>query len=383
MGHKPAIQQINAALQGSVIDVLADLLPEVKVLPRARALEHILDDVVLLDRCFEAFHTHPERFITVLRDGRRNPIRSPEDILECGRSLEDVVAMVVRTAAKRHFRKRLDGVTRPLRGGARSGGRLALVGRLLALLRSPPPAPRRANRGRVLYEAFGEYLRHEWQVPLVPEYASLSPQLVRRLGARILDYRLPDEVRRLGGDPTFVPAPRRPQLPVVVPVAVPAGDPRKPAAISGNAIPPPAEIQPQRQAADDRARLQDILTADGSRLKPTAFAMALFDPAVRAAMPDPGAVVRVTDMLSGVGPAAARTFTDEMGLRLDQIAALLVCAQSMLGPAHFVGMFGIPGNPKLLSSMAARAKAAGIDRRSPVHVIAAFVKAGFSAKPPA
>jgi len=51
--HLAVVRKINATLSGPVIDVLCELVPEVRRLPRRGALEAILDDVDLLDRCFQ------------------------------------------------------------------------------------------------------------------------------------------------------------------------------------------------------------------------------------------------------------------------------------------------------------------------------------------
>ncbi len=109
--------------------------------------------------------------------------------------------------------------------------------------------------------------------------------------------------------------------------------------------------------------------------------MVMLDPEVRAALPDPGAEVRVTDCLNGVGVAAVQALTEGLGLRLDQIAVLLANVRSTLGPQHFGAIFGLPGRPEILAAMVARAKAAGLDRKTPLHVVALMARAGFAAQP--
>ena len=113
--HRAVVRKINATLQGPVVEILAELVPDVRRLPKHGALEAILDDIELLDRCFQAFRSNPEQFRHLLVDRHKVSVEDAEALLECGRSLDDVVAMVVRTAAKRHFRTRLDGMNRSLR----------------------------------------------------------------------------------------------------------------------------------------------------------------------------------------------------------------------------------------------------------------------------
>lgn len=149
------VRRITATLRGPVLDVLGDLVPEVKRLPRRGALEAILDDIDLLHRCFLAFRASPERFRHLLVDRHKVRVEDADALLECGRSLDLVTARVVRTAAKRHFRRRLDGPVKalntrpghrppprsppPTRGPARAWRRLTT--------RPPKPWPRTSGRG--------------------------------------------------------------------------------------------------------------------------------------------------------------------------------------------------------------------------------------------
>ena len=140
--HESVVRKINATLQGPVIDALAELVPDIRRLPRRNALEAVLDDVDLLHRCFLSFRTNPERFRHLLVDKHKVSVADAEALLECGRSLDQVIAMVVRTAAKRHFRRRLDGHAKPLRNRPiRRAKRRDLLSRLRDLLTPQTPAP--------------------------------------------------------------------------------------------------------------------------------------------------------------------------------------------------------------------------------------------------
>jgi len=393
------IHQVNAALEGAVADVLAQLVPEIRNIPRRRVLEAIFDDIALLERCFTAFRDNPERFRHLLVDQHKVPVKTANDLLRCGRSLDDVVAMVVRTAAKRHFRRRLDGDSRPLKG--KSSARAAeasLFSRLFALLATPKPTKQAKSRGRILYDAFQDNLRHDWQVPLVPEYATLSPQLVRRLGSRILDYQAVADIRNLKDNPHNPPVP----TPITIkPLFLPPGAAPAPGAgappagtapVVGKAAapgatpfsPPPL---PRLSAAgekgtwDQRARVEELLTADGRRLKPAAFTAALLDPAVREVMPDGAATAHIAQVLSGVGAIPTKMLVGELGLRADQLAVLLISANAALGDAQFTDIFGNPGKADTLVKLIARGRAAGVDQTTPVKVIAALARTSFPSRP--
>lgn len=398
--HGEVVRKINATLQGPVVDVLGELVPEVRRLPKRGALEVILDDVELLNRCFIAFRGNPDRFRHLLINRHKVSVEDAEALLECGRSLDQVIAMVVRTAAKRHFRGKLDGSTKALRAkpGQRAKRRRGLLSRLRAFLSTPQRPPERPRtRGEVLYDAFQEYLRHDWQVPIIPEYCNLTPGTVRRLGARILDYRIPEDIRRLRADPDNPPPPTpvvevaspaagQPnyQLPSFLTQAKPGqSSPGSPTAITtadARASDGMAKLDyAKTEAKDERARLSDILTPDGKRLKPGAFTIVLLDPKVRAHLPNSEQTVRITGILGAVNGLVGKMLVGELGFRMDQLAVFLMAAHGALGDARFEKAFGIPGHPDYAAKIVERAKAVGLGQKSELKQIADFVTKTFAA----
>ncbi|MGE4279328.1 MAG: hypothetical protein AB7G62_07055 [Magnetospirillum sp.] len=394
--HLAVVRKINATLSGPVIDVLCELVPEVRRLPRRGALEAILDDVDLLDRCFQVFRANPEQFRDLLVDRRKVPVEDAQALLDCGRSLDQVVAMVVRTAAKRHFRLRLDGGARSLRTRPRRVQRRGLLDRLRALMSSQPKAAQDGPRTRaeILYAAFQDYLLHDWQIPIIPEYCQMSPSMVRRLGPRILDYRLAEDIRRLRADPDNPPPPTPVvetmqagtghggyQLPDTLetgkagnPVSVTTADKR----VSDGMAPLLGDLV-KNEERDDRARLADILSADGKRLKAQAFTMALLDPKVREVLPNSEQTVRVTGILGSVNGMVGKMLVGELGFRADQLAVFVMAAHGALGEDRFLKAFGVPGRPEYVQKMVAKAKNADIGQQSELKKIADFVIAMFAA----
>ncbi|MBI5163823.1 MAG: hypothetical protein HY985_07965 [Magnetospirillum sp.] len=376
------VRRINATLQGPVVDALADIVPDVAALPRRAALEAILDDLGLLERCFAAFRANPDGFRDLLIDRHRVPVETADALLECGRSLDEVVAMIVRTAAKRHFRRRLDDSSRPLRLRHRKG-KTTLLDRLLALLALSDAPRAQRSRGEILYDAFKALLLHDWQVPLVAEYATLSPRLVQRLGVRLLDYRLAADIHRLKLDPAHPPPPTEAPEPTPLWPPAPAQKPKLPQALTGPgnfslpALPPARFPASGSTARDERARLDEILTADGRLLKAAAFGMELIDPSVRGALLDPGATVKITEVLTGVGAMTAKMLVGELGLTKAQLAVLLVTAHDILGQAAFLRAFGLPGRPDYLAKLVQRARLKKIAQTTPLADIAGFVRESF------
>ncbi len=404
--HAQIIRQINLTLEGPVAEVMAQLVPELKKLPRRGVLEHVLDNPELLDRCFKAFRSNIEHFRALLVDQQNVPVEQADALLACGRSLEDVVAMVVRTHAKRHFRKRLDGDTRSLKAGNRppkprseSGG--GLMERLVRLFTAAQAAPMpQRSRSEVLYDAFKEHLLHDWQVPLVQEYSTLSPQLVRRLGKRILDYKVPEDIRRLKENPNELPVPstRPDAIPTFLLSPKARADAAKTAAAKGKPIgltptggdpaQPVHMVKPVEEAkadtSDKRARLAEVLTPDQKRLRAAAFTMILLDPAVRSVLPNSEQTVRITGLLAEMGGLPAKMLVGELGLRTDQLAVTALTLHDQLGEVMFRRSFGVPGNLDYVGKFIERAKAAGITQQTPLAEIVAFITKMFVGmkKPP-
>jgi hypothetical protein len=126
---------------------------------------------------------------------------------------------------------------------------------------------------------------------------------------------------------------------------------------------------------DERARLADVLTPDGRRLRIEAFGPALARPDVRAHLPaDP---VRPGDVLRGIGGMPAKLLVAELGLRVDQLAVVVLTAHAVLGAEVFARLFGQPGEAELVMRVTQKARLAGIGQRSALADCAAFVRTLF------
>jgi hypothetical protein len=315
-----AVKRVNETLKGPVAMVLSRLVPELKGMHPTDVYDRTLDDLDLLHRCFQTFRTERKKFGTIVVDSRNVTVEDDTSALRCGRTLQEVVAMVVRTAAKRHFRRVL-----PKAKGA--------------VPRSPADE---------LYEAIKEYLLHEWQVPLVPTYADMSPSLVRSLGTRLLDIREIEELRRLIDDPAAAAAlPER------------KGD-------------------GEEGGSELSDRIAQFLTPDGQRLKVEAFNAVLLMPEVRAQLPQAERALKVTDMLRGVGGIQARLLMTGLKLSPEQFAVMVITAHGLIGPDVFTRLFGVPGQPELVLRIIARALAAGIGEGTPLPQCAAFTRLLFA-----
>lgn len=359
-----AVRRVNESLQGPVVDILARFVPELGRLPAGKAYERTLDDIGLLQRCFEAFRSNRDQFRAVLVDAEHQPVEADSAPLSCGRTLDQVVAMIVRTAAKRYFRRKLAppahhhlSATQALRDETAKKG---VVHRMTALFLEPArprPAPEDKpvrSRADELYDALKQHLLHEWQVPLVPVYAQMSPQLARALGDKLLSIRTAEDLRRVMDDPDEA------------------------AKLFEIATEDAAGVEPSAASAgrrDERARLADILTPDGRRLRAQAFADALLRPDVRAQLsPATVAGVRLTERLDNVGGLAAKLLVAELGLRVEQLAVVLLVAHEAMGADMFGRLFGQPGDPEMVMRVTQKARLAGLGQRSSLEECQRFIR---------
>jgi len=366
-----AVRKVNDTLQGPVVEILSQFVPELRKLPADKAYERTLDDIGLLQRCFAAFRAQRDSFKYVLVDADKRPVSEDSALLSCGRTLDQVVAMVVRTAAKRYFRRKLNPASHRPVVNSRVQGEIQAKGfvqRVASLFHEEPkaakPTPAKPthlaepprSRADELYDAIKANLLHEWQVPLVPTYADMTPNLVRALGAKLLDIREVEELKRIAEDPAE---------------AAKLFD--IPEEMAAEAIPAAASAGRR----DERARLSDVLSQDGKRLNAEAFQTALLRPDVRAQLGQ-GAVLKPMDTLRGVGGLPAKLLVAELGLRVDQLAVFLLVSRDAVGPEIFARVFGQPGEVEFVMRVTQRARVEGISQKSSLAEVSAFVRQVFA-----
>ena len=190
---------IVAALQGELAGVFRRQLPDLARLDSGVSVyETVMNDTALLASCFTLFRSRPELFAATVIDAERRPVTGDDGLLACGRTLGEAVALIVRAAARRHFRRKL-GASR--RVSETRIDRLPVWRRLLVKSGAMPPPPAQvrtiAGAGDALFAVIRDYLRFDWQAGLIPHYTPLEPAMVVKLGPRILDIREPAELRAL------------------------------------------------------------------------------------------------------------------------------------------------------------------------------------------
>ncbi|PKU21588.1 hypothetical protein CWS72_25880, partial [Telmatospirillum siberiense] len=192
------IGRINGVLRGPVTDVFRQLVPDLRARTRRDAYERIMSSPAVAATCFREFRTKPELFQGLMIGPDAHPVTSDEQMLSCGRTLGQVVTLVVRAVAKRHFRTRLVIIRKaPAAQKAKTPGLFAVI---FGAFKPPPPARpvvREYSRADALYQAMRSHLLFDWQVSLIPHYASLPVSVVTQLGSQILEYREVSEIEAL------------------------------------------------------------------------------------------------------------------------------------------------------------------------------------------
>ncbi|OAN49816.1 hypothetical protein A6A04_18820 [Paramagnetospirillum marisnigri] len=380
-------RRINGTLEGPVMTILAERIPDLARLPQGGALEAVLNDHVLLHRCFQSFRAERPRFRSMLVDRRDRPVENDNTPLACGRSVNQVIAMIVRSAAKRHFRRRQErlafwgGTTARLaeRPEPGVGGLLGwLMGRSDEI-RSRPPATAKSPADQ-LYDAIRRYLLHDWQVPIIPQYARMTPPEVRELGSRILDFRDADQLAAWldGGTEGRVPAllpETQPEPPasLATPVAEEPVTMPLPPVIGAAALPSAPLFGPSR------ARLSEVLGPDGRSLRMETMATILVRPEIKAALglPSREELVLASRAVSRTGAATVRRLVVDFGLSAEQMAAVLASAALMLPLEVYERLFGRKGEAALILALVARTRAAGLGPDSPPDALADFTRTLF------
>lgn len=372
-----ARQTINQTLAGPVMAKLVDLVPDLAWVPRGRELETALRDCDLLNRCFIAFRTHRTDFRLLLLDRRSRPVDNDNTPLSCGRTVNQIIAMIVRSAAKRHFRARLDGGASPDRlrrpDGVGWSGMLGWMNDQAEQRRSP-----RRNRspGDQLYDAIRRYLLHDWQVPIIPQYARMTPPEVRALGSRILDFRDPAELAAWldgGADQRRMPAQW-----VVEPVALPPEPEPEPVAetIVSEPVLGAAALPGAGLVGDGRSRLTQVLSDDGRLIRMETVVPLLTTPELKAALGQPSReeLRRAARSLAQTGSGTVRRLAVDYGLSPEQMTAMLAKSALLLPPAVYDRMFGRKGELVMILALIERARAAGLDAGASPAAFAAFME---------
>lgn len=191
-------KEIVQTIKGPVVARLT------KVIPALAAYDDSYGTVMaspdLLHACMQLVRTKRELFQDLLVDGAGNPVTDDETPLKCGRNLDQIIGMVVRSGAKAYSEKRFavaPGAVKP----AASPKAKSLLDRLAELVgkkwEAPPKPHGKKSQADLFYSAIKDSLDYDWQVPLIPYFAELPIKLILELGKGVTALHNPDAIAAL------------------------------------------------------------------------------------------------------------------------------------------------------------------------------------------
>lgn len=194
-----ARREVTRMLKGPVAEKFQSLIPPLAGL--ADPYKTVMDSPELLDACFKLFRLKRDVFAEFLVDANANPVTDDDVRLKCGRSVNEIIGMAVRTGmrsfAEAHFG---DPITPPKVKSATTQAsakktptkrrfKLINIENISGLFKrnygqAKPLPPGQTNSGRY-YASIKDNLDYEWQVKFFPIYVEIPPHVFDRLGIGI------------------------------------------------------------------------------------------------------------------------------------------------------------------------------------------------------
>ncbi|MCR6633245.1 MAG: hypothetical protein NVV74_26160 [Magnetospirillum sp.] len=314
------VDTVRTVLRRDIADILRDNLPALSMVPREKVYDRVMDDPTLLHQAFQLFRARPELFKHVVLTQQRLFPASDGDALWCGRTLAEIIALVVRAAARRYFKKRLSGPKpKPLpmpKIGLWQGIAISLG------LAEPPKRPKRKHwpsPAEKLYTAIRDFLQFEWQVPLIPAYAALSPHLVTKLGDKLLDFRDPLKLQVLA-DHTAETALVDGKVPLLLDTA------------------------------------ERLITPSGDTINAEVLWNVCQKMRMAALFPgyDVGEMRKAVSLVAATSPAALKHLMPVLGDDIRRFTLYLFTAYGTFGPARYRQVLGVNGQTWVVEAMAQR-----------------------------
>jgi hypothetical protein len=193
-------REIIRTIKGPVVTRLLELIPAFAAYDDPYGT--ILANPDLLHACLTLIKTRRDKFQEFLVDRSGNPVMDDQTPLLCDRSIDQIVAMVVRSGAKAYSDRRW-GTAHPSKAAKHpvNPQTKSLLDRLAEIVRGkwgdaeiPKPS---ATQGDKFYAAIKDHLDFDWQVPLIPYFAEIPIKLINELGRGVTTLRTPEGIAAL------------------------------------------------------------------------------------------------------------------------------------------------------------------------------------------
>lgn len=314
------VDTIRTLLHNEVADILHAHLPSLALVAKDKVYDHVLDDPIVCEQAFRLLRTRPELFQDVVITPEKMFPDSDGDVLWCGRTLAEAIALVVRACARRYFKRRLRAI-RPKPVTAPASGPWRALGQALGLIGPAKPDRRNAviSPGDRLFQAMRDLLLYDWQVPLIPAYAALSPHLVTALGNRLLEYRDPLRLQLLA-DQSTATALVEGKIPLLL------------------------------------SNAQRLLSANSDTINAEVLWNVCQKMRMAALFPgfDTSEMRKAVSLIAATSPKALQLFMPVLGGDIRPFTLYLVTAYGKFGPTRYRQVFGNEGQGWVLESMARR-----------------------------
>lgn len=192
-----ARREVTRMLKGPVADRFKTLIPPLAT--QADVYKTVMDSPELLDACFKVFRGRRDAFADMLVDEQGQTVEADNIRLKCGRSVDEIIGMCVRTGmrnfAEAHFGdlitppKEAKAPKPPPKPPAKGRFRLLNLSKLADLFRrnygQDRPAPAGISNSGRFYASIKDALDFEWQVRFFPIYVQIPAHVFQKLGVGI------------------------------------------------------------------------------------------------------------------------------------------------------------------------------------------------------
>ena len=210
-----ARKEVARMLKGPVADRFKALIPPLR--DHVDAYRTVMESPELLDACLKLFRAKRDPFAEFLVDESGRPVSDDNVRLKCGRSVNEVIGMAVRSGMRSYAEvffgdpvvppKVAPGAAAPPRPAPvkpPSPGRFKLIDvtKLAALFRSNYGNDRAVPKGQTksgrFYAAIKDALDFDWQVRFFPIYVQIPAHVFEKLGNGITRMDTEERLQRLG-----------------------------------------------------------------------------------------------------------------------------------------------------------------------------------------
>ena len=189
---------IVKAIRGPVTDRVVKLIPALGSYPNP--YQSVVGNPDLLHACIQLFRKEREAFQDLLVGMDGQPVLQDDVPLLCNRTVDQIIAMVVRSGCKAYAEQRWAPEPEVAQAVPVKQDK-GLLDKLRELVKGkwsdgeqPKPNPSQAEK---FYQAINEHLNFDWQVPLIPYFAELPLKLLIELGGGCTQLRNPEAIAQL------------------------------------------------------------------------------------------------------------------------------------------------------------------------------------------